>query len=1701
MRLLIQTMMQFDQSNNTFYTQLITREGGRLLINSNQNRVQDKVKLLWKNNFKTNIQNRKNLGEEVNGELVINPKAKIKVGNKSRTFNTWANDVRRTAEESLEVLEALGITFTNQDLFVDLYNEEATGINSTVNYILNEIYNTPVSDLFEGDILGNLNTLIQFEAEHSPITVDLQHRSPEGKTVHGVNLKTYADVLLSKLHIHSSTREDELQNLLSYDNLKGSHYLISMLNNPSKELKLTILQGIEKEYGRGKILSKSSPVDIGVMTVNAVLSKGIVPLIRTADKKTEYGLQFDIPSLVLSREEMLGRLQGYLRDELKVASKFNSRKKSKLKRISTIKDEGGNLKFFKNIVPSIAISDYNKMLSEEQLMEIVSRESVILDLNTFLENSIQETLDTFNEYNILAGIDQDLMRKVTNRSGEMAKKPVELLGEQFTYEYMTGMIEQSKLFLGDFGLYGDNLFKRTSGISGTKIYPTSNTEILGWMNTNMPNLLSNKDHSGDLRVVNRSAVKTEAPYLEQYLSTLDLMGLPFEFMQNVNEVYSNMEEFDGGGFITLDAYRSLLYRTGKWSPAQEEFYQKLAANEQISSEEMAVLPPLKPQLFGPQVVDNTRLMTYHKFALFPIIPQLMGPTFNTINQDMIANKVDYMIFESAVKVGGVTEGQAVVDPVDNPEGYDPFYQEQGEWNAYKPMTLDEQAEPIGLQELNFEDFGVQVDVAPKVKDNIPEGTQLRHQLPVNIYDRGELAEEYKDFESLIDRYHNINNTLVKKDFNSLLKKLKLTKDQSGIYKLESNDLAEFKKVLIDEFKKRDNPRHTIASLEGLLDSDSKFIDQLFERNKIENLLYSLVNNNAIKRTMPGSQFVLQAVTGFEGEVKAIKQNDFAKAEKNGIDLHSAGLKPLKFYRKRDPKNLNSETLAMQVYLPSRFKDKFGKDINDIKDIDPELLQLIGFRIPTEGLNSMDFIEIVGFLPKSFGDTVIVPSEIVGKAGSDYDIDKLNIYFPNSYRDGDFLKRIKFDPEKSVAQQGKKALQNELQTIIRDILSHPVSFDQLIAPVGAYKLERLAKEVAMLRDPNSFDAEGKRISTPLNKALNLKNMMNTSYRMFSGLGGIGIVATSGSQHAKGQRPGINWNFAAHEDIKFNFQGEDFSLSRVYDVRGRQQGDKISSTIGQYVTGYVDVTKADFVFDINAGIDYAPIHMLLVRSGVPLETVVYFMSQPIIDDYVKSKEINQPMYATFPLKTDDQIVAELELLYGKEAIGAAPLTVDTLKEMIKVGKSRLDPVQKKIQVQILRDFKRYEELAKDLMLLKNATSLDTSQDMTSSMGVRYTKQAMSRLEQDGRFSNLDELLYGNQEGPSTIAGYTELLNNVDGMFAEFKLGEYLKDAKTFIDSKLFESTDKESNLFKDDIIYTMKKFESFLATYIVQNTPWDYTKLNDRALELFKGENSLPKRINRLKKLDNYKDNLLIQELTPILQVYTEASEKGTVDGLRLFSKKLQPYDIDLMADAFMELKEINPELANDLIVFSAMQSGYEFNPNSFFQVIPGVEVLSMFSKYFEQNKKEDRTSNLISNQNMEDIWTDFNKNYHMDNRVVYNMYRKNAKEDIELKRNNDFISITTKTGSKMIGNREVNSYETYLYKNTKTQNKAGQYKYIRIDKKGVRNNLIEAGINKETIVNKNIIFETPTAPEIANTNITIKRNLGGEAQTVITNKNC
>ena len=79
-------------------------------------------------------------------------------------------------------------------------------------------------------------------------------------------------------------------------------------------------------------------------------------------------------------------------------------------------------------------------------------------------------------------------------------------------------------------------------------------------------------------------------------------------------------------------------------------------------------------------------------------------------------------------------------------------------------------------------------------------------------------------------------------------------------------------------------------------------------------------------------------------------------------------------------------------------DRLNEAIKDDNWLDKgdhrRMISLTGTRIPNQGLNSMEFMEVHEFLDPSAGNILIPPVELVSKAGSDYDIDKLTTQLPN-----------------------------------------------------------------------------------------------------------------------------------------------------------------------------------------------------------------------------------------------------------------------------------------------------------------------------------------------------------------------------------------------------------------------------------------------------------------------------------------------------------------------------------------------------------------------------------------------------------------------------------------------------------------------------------------------------------------------------------
>lgn len=605
--------------------------------------------------------------------------------------------------------------------------------------------------------------------------------------------------------------------------------------------------------------------------------------------------------------------------------------------------------------------------------------------------------------------------------------------------------EQHKLIYGHPALYKD-LPKRANGATSTKEAVIDDPEIIQWMDEKMKradgkirsaetiqkfnnisyadvNVLSlyYKDIAEGLyKSVSKSLDHSQAEIkVGGRFENGKLVSLILDGNKPTGDIaaYINLNEADAQAYIMPDFYRDLLYLSAKWSNKQNKqweyelayerqkrsnpnhkFYRPYTSDEtknNLPSKDaelvkngapQAILPTLKPQYFGYQ--DSTSLMhtTFLKHSVKPLFYRFVeGTNMEEKYIQSQSNQIDIIGYESGEKVGNV---------FNEDHKFVPQYSNDGILSSILPP----------IQKLITRFYGLQVEMAAKIKDTVVRGTQMTKIIMSNVFSGGKAVKN--EYAKTIDEYNNILVEITRLGKEQLLREIGLTRESDGTY--STTNLNKLVSTLRDEAIQRDLPYNIVEAFEASLDSDTGLVykfDSFSNRDKIDNILNAIVDSRVISQKMHGKSSVQVASTLSEklGSGRSIlyrdknniyqQTNDFnslSDAEKKTVRIASSDLK---FYRLE-----NNRVQAMEVYIPHYFKELYGDNITTGEIADPRLLRAIGFRIPTQGMNSIDSIVIKGFLTPEEGDIVVVPSELVGKSGSDFDIDKLNLYLPNYYLD-------------------------------------------------------------------------------------------------------------------------------------------------------------------------------------------------------------------------------------------------------------------------------------------------------------------------------------------------------------------------------------------------------------------------------------------------------------------------------------------------------------------------------------------------------------------------------------------------------------------------------------------------------------------------------------------------------------------------------
>lgn len=479
--------------------------------------------------------------------------------------------------------------------------------------------------------------------------------------------------------------------------------------------------------------------------------------------------------------------------------------------------------------------------------------------------------------------------------------------------------------------------------------------------------------------------------------------------------YWNINVADAQAYSSPTSYRKKAFIFGKWSRQKEQLYERLLNGEFNYSDLKEAFQPLKPfkytQMEKESHVENApmsklKVPVQNKNAEYLLVlagailqdqdtgkPNLLRAIYKVMEDSTLNDStkgIDTVQFVSAVKSG---EMGAI--------GIKQFYDDKdGEAKAIAEMkaaiyNADGTYNNDRVHTTSFEDYCLQQEVPPHFLDHEQihgsqiryivlgdlESTYLGQDVVYTVKDdaTGEeqsyTAEEFKtEYERLISE--NINDSI-----NELARVLNVTGDT------RSRNIA-LSKILQKEIDS--DPRYGVdLMLACSLDEDGNFripLGDPIQSKRIEQLINSIIKNRVNKQTIPGGPVVQVSNFGTSRQLN-IKFKD-----RQGNIINKENFNSDAEYRKFLEENQGG-VAYYECFAPAYMQEIFANftkpdgtiDIETIEELDPELLKMVGYRIPTENKYSIIPMKIVGFLPKEAGEGIMLPNDITLITGSDFDV--------------------------------------------------------------------------------------------------------------------------------------------------------------------------------------------------------------------------------------------------------------------------------------------------------------------------------------------------------------------------------------------------------------------------------------------------------------------------------------------------------------------------------------------------------------------------------------------------------------------------------------------------------------------------------------------------------------------------------------------
>jgi hypothetical protein len=523
-----------------------------------------------------------------------------------------------------------------------------------------------------------------------------------------------------------------------------------------------------------------------------------------------------------------------------------------------------------------------------------------------------------------------------------------------------------------------------------------------------------------------------------------------------------------------------------------------------------------------------------------------------------------------------------------------------------------------------------------------------------------------------------------------------------------------------------------------------------------------------------------------------------------------------------------------------------------------------------------------------------------------------------------------------AQNTYKALQNAYIQSSENLIKSDQNYDKLMTPNSAKQLEGLAREIADKTSDGSYDYKN------VGNMLDRNFMSSLRHAFVTGKYAIGIAAVNQTNHSLMQRfasfvdPARLGNVSAVDrkwlgDAKVKFQQFNrldgkATMSMIKNAERSEKypnGQFISDIVGQFIDGYVDISNGPWIMQLGATPNVASTWLFLAKIGVPIDTITYFMNQPIVRDYLQTIE-----NAGYSWLFIDDFVTSVSQDYASGKKSSSRNEIPNTKSLeVMVGKkpSELSPDQKADQQFILGEFLKYAKMAEHMFLVTQGTNYDTSN--FNDPYLLYKKHEQLERARQTIISSVDEIL------DNSFVGITaETLNKTRDAAAEILFSDRSK-VRNVIQKVLKPYV----NLSDSDFVKVAQKAVADLFDYAVQTNSVFKNRVFQTMISKGGFANDIMEMVREIKANPKHPmfDNHIINTIVP--QLAPEASP-NSANNIKIKGSSNKIYDQNSIIYSFMELKEYL-EGTGELFMYKKFemlalyQSGLSVNKLSFMSLLP------------------------------------------------------------------------------------------------------------------------------------------------------------------------